>query len=133
VGFTRITVQVCNSNDLARCEELEVLVDTGAMLSVIPAPILQRLGIKPVGRRRFRSFDGRSVQREVGPAAFSYQGDIAFASVIFGGASDTPLLGVTALEMLGYEVDPVSQELKPIELLMLTQIPLVRQQGGDEG
>ncbi len=33
--------------------------------------------------------------------------------------SDTPVLGVTALESLGYEVDPVTRKLKPVELLMI--------------
>jgi len=30
-----------------------------------------------------------------------------------------PLLGVTTLELLGLQVDPVSGELKPLELFML--------------
>ena len=35
------------------------------------------------------------------------------APVFFGAAKDTPVLGATALEALGYQVDPVSKELKP--------------------
>jgi len=30
---------------------------------------------------------------------------------------DTPILGATALECLGYQPDPVTKKLKPIELL----------------
>lgn len=132
MGFTRITVTICNANDLARCQDIEVLVDTGATASFIPAQTLRQIGVVPAGRRRFKSFDGRVVERQVGAVVFSYKGDIAGAPVIFGQGTDTPLLGVTALEALGYEVDPVSHELKPIELLMLTQIPMVRQPTQDD-
>jgi len=39
--------------------------------------------------------------------------------VIFGEPGDTPVLGATSLESLGYQVDPVTRKLKPIELLMI--------------
>ncbi|MGQ9515465.1 MAG: hypothetical protein ACUVTL_10550 [Thermoproteota archaeon] len=40
------------------------------------------------------------------------------APVIFG-KKDTPVLGFAAPEALGYQVDPISKELKPTELLTL--------------
>jgi predicted aspartyl protease len=42
--------------------------------------------------------------------------------VIFGEAADQPVLGVTALEMMGLEVDPVRGELRPTEFLLLSVI-----------
>jgi hypothetical protein len=39
--------------------------------------------------------------------------------VIFAEKDDTPVLGATALEAMGLQVDPVTKELKPVELLML--------------
>jgi hypothetical protein len=40
--------------------ELEGIVDTGAIYSVVPRRILEELGIKPVERRRFKAFGGTS-------------------------------------------------------------------------
>jgi len=40
-------------------------------------------------------------------------------TVIFGEEKDTAILGVTALEALGLEVDPIKNTLKKAQLLML--------------
>ncbi|MEM3697348.1 MAG: hypothetical protein QXQ94_07605 [Candidatus Bathyarchaeia archaeon] len=39
--------------------------------------------------------------------------------VIFGEKGDTSILGATSLESLGFQVDPVTKKLKPIEFLMI--------------
>jgi predicted aspartyl protease len=39
--------------------------------------------------------------------------------VIFGERGDAPVLGATSLEALGYQVDPVTKKLRPVELLMI--------------
>ncbi|MEM2194001.1 MAG: hypothetical protein QW803_05985 [Candidatus Methanomethylicia archaeon] len=59
------------------------------------------------------------MERNVGVTVFEYEDTRAGASVIFGEAEDTPVLGATALEALGYQVDPVTKQLKPIGLLMI--------------
>ncbi len=43
----------------------------------------------------------------------------ADVEVVFAQQDDAEVLGVTALESLGYEVDPVTQVLKPVSLLAL--------------
>ena len=40
-------------------------------------------------------------------------------TVVFGDDDDPPIMGVTALETLGYEVDPVNGKLNRVDLLML--------------
>jgi hypothetical protein len=42
-----------------------------------------------------------------------------FVPIVFGEPEDIPVLGATALESLGYQIDPVSKKLKPVELLMV--------------
>ena len=49
----------------------------------------------------------------------TYEDSIIGTSVIFGEPDDIPVLGVTALEALGYQVDPVSQRLIKVESLQL--------------
>jgi predicted aspartyl protease len=39
--------------------------------------------------------------------------------VVAGQDGDIPVLGVTTLEILGLEVDPVSRKLKPTDYLLL--------------
>jgi aspartyl protease family protein len=118
MGFTNVRVLVCNPTDEERCQELEMLVDTGAALSVVPGSILTRIGIQPLGTRRFRAFGG-VIERETGTVEIQYSGDRAGVSAVFGAKDDPPVLGVTALETLGYQVDPTTGELKPTELLLL--------------
>jgi hypothetical protein len=43
----------------------------------------------------------------------------AVVPMVFGELGDTSALGASALESLGYQLDPVSNRLKPVELLMI--------------
>jgi predicted aspartyl protease len=118
LGFAYIALRVY-SVDLSSVEEVEVLVDSGALFTSIPRSTLERLGLKPVARRRLRVYGGGVVERDIGGAAVEYGERRAVVPVVFGEPEDTPVLGTTALESLGYQVDPVSKRLKPIELLMV--------------
>ena len=40
-------------------------------------------------------------------------------TTIFGEEDDPAIMGVTALESLGFDVDPVAGRLKSVEMLML--------------
>ena len=46
-------------------------------------------------------------------------GEFVGGTVIFGGDDAEPLLGVTALESVGIEVDPVNQRLKRLPAVRL--------------
>jgi hypothetical protein len=48
-----------------------------------------------------------------------YDSERAIVPVIFGEPEDIPVLGITALESLGYQLDPVRKKLVPVELLMV--------------
>jgi clan AA aspartic protease len=115
MGFTRVAVLLHGPEG---SERVELLADTGAILTSVPREILERIGVAPFGRRRLKTYGG-VVEREVGAATIEYKGVRTVASVIFGERGDEPILGVTALEALGYEVDPVTKRLKPTELLMV--------------
>ena len=118
MGFIRVNVEVSNPAAPDDSESVRVLVDTGATLSVLPASMLERLGIRRIRRRRFRGFGG-VVTREIGTAEMHYDGEIAAVNVVFGAEDDPPIIGVTALEVLGFEVDPVSGKLNPVDMLVM--------------
>jgi len=97
----------------------ELLADTGAIYTVLRREKLERLRIEPRGKRRFKTADGRISERDIGVSEIEVGGQRTYSTVVFGEESDAEVLGLTTLEELGLQVDPVSGELKPLELLLL--------------
>ena len=108
-GPMYIKVNLSNPARKGKKREVKLLVDTGAILTAVPRKILEELQIKPVGRRRLRVFGGQIVEREIGATLINYAEATAGITVIFAEEKDTPVLGATALEALGYQVDPVTK------------------------
>jgi len=104
-----------SSADRVRAQALELIVDTGSTLTWIPAEVLEGLGHQPVGRQRFRTVDGSTVERPVGDAPVECEGQRGFVGVVFAGPGDASVLGVTALERLGLEVNPSTGTLRKVD------------------
>lgn len=120
MGTLSVRVKVSNPSDGGKAFEQEMVVDTGAYMSILPRSVLEGLGIRPVTRRSFGLADGKTrIERDVGTANFSYKEFIGGSPVIFGEESDKALLGVLTIEALGLMVDPVKGELKPVEMFLL--------------
>ncbi|MFQ5879033.1 MAG: aspartyl protease family protein [Dehalococcoidia bacterium] len=121
MGFIRVPVKVFAPADGHQPVEVEALVDTGANYSILPRQALESLGVTPLGRGRFRTIEGRPIERDVANVAIEVAGrrSLGMVPVIFGEPNDRPVLGVTALEMMGLAVDPARGELRPTEFLML--------------
>jgi len=119
MDFTYVKVRVNNPADLAKSDMIELLVDSGAIFTSVPRTTLEKLGLKPIARRKLKVYGGTVVERDIGVAVIEYGGNLAGVPVIFGELEDTPILGATSLEALGYQVDPITKQLKPIELLMV--------------
>ena len=118
MGFVRVEVGVSNPANPEHEERIELLVDTGALLSVIPRSLLEQLGVTPLGARNFKGLGG-DIQRDAGAMLVRHDGSVASVTAIFGKEGDPAVMGVTALEALGYQVDPVTGELRPTEMLLL--------------
>ena len=114
----RVRTRVWNVFDPSRAREVEMLVDTRAVYTVLPATLLHELGVEPIGSRRFRLADGRIIERPVGIVGIEVRGLKTHTIAVFGDPG-TYLLGVVTLEELGLEVDPVRGELRPMELLLM--------------
>ncbi|MFB3888053.1 MAG: retroviral-like aspartic protease family protein [Candidatus Bathyarchaeia archaeon] len=115
----KVKVQVRNIHKPDLKSEVDLLVDTGAIYTILKRERLTGLSVEPRDKRQFKTADGRVIEREVGGVEVEIKGHSAYSIVIFGEASDAEVLGVTTLEELGLQVDPVSGELKPLELLLL--------------
>ena len=119
MGATHVTVAVANpANPDNRWEGL-FLVDTGAIDCYIPGKHLRELGIKPIGQRTYELADGTELALDIGVAQIEFMGEAVGATVIFGSDDAEPLLGVTALESVGIEVDPQNQRLKRLPAVRL--------------
>jgi predicted aspartyl protease len=118
VGLTVLKVKVGNPARPKVTRELEFLVDSGAVYSVVPASTLRKLGIKPLATQEFRLADGTAIHRRKGIALFQYQDKIGGADVIFGEKGDSNLLGAFTLEALGLALDPLRRELKPLPMIL---------------
>jgi len=119
MGLTKKILKVRNSRDARKSSNVEFLVDSGAVYSLVPAHILKRLGLKPYRKLSFFLADGTEIKREVGDAYFSFNGGSAPSPVIFGEKGDEPLLGAVTLESLGLVLDPFRREIYPIQRMLL--------------
>jgi len=122
MGATHVTVAVSNPSAPDTRWESLFLVDTGTTDCYVPGKQLRALGIKPEGRRSYELADGRKLIAEVGIARIEFMGDVLGATVIFGEDDAEPLLGVTALESVGIEVDPKNQRLKRLPAVRLKSV-----------
>ena len=62
----------------------------------------------PERRRVYEPAEGRTITLDVGFGMIEFMGDIVAGTIIFGEADAEPILGVTALESAGIEVDRAS-------------------------
>ena len=119
MGRLDVGVRVAHPTDRTRAEEVELLVDTGATFTVLPADVWQRIGLTSETTRRLRTADGRVLERPQGLAYIEINSQLGTVPVVQGGEGDISVLGVTSLEILGLAVDPVKRELVPSEHLYL--------------
>ncbi|MEK6258789.1 MAG: clan AA aspartic protease [Planctomycetota bacterium] len=120
MGATQVTVTVRNPADLNRSWDGLFLVDTGATDSMIPRVHLEAIGLKPKGQRVYELADGSELTFDVTTADLEFMGEIVGGTIIMGDDDNAePLLGVTALESVGIEIDPKNQRLKRLPAVRL--------------
>ncbi|MCI0438729.1 MAG: aspartyl protease family protein [Chloroflexi bacterium] len=111
-------MEVGNPSNPDVTETVDFLVDSGAVYSVVPTPVLERLGIRPLSQQEFRLANGTRMRRSKGIALFRYGERVGGADVIFGEEGDSNLLGATTLESLGLVLDPLKRELRPLPMVL---------------
>ncbi|MEW6752559.1 MAG: clan AA aspartic protease [Candidatus Latescibacterota bacterium] len=119
MGATHVTVTVRDPADPQKTWEGLFLVDTGAVDCLVPGKHLRGIGLAPEGQRTYELADGAEVRRDITVVEIEFMGDVVGSTVIFGGDDAEPILGVTALESVGLEVDPRSQRLKRLPAVRL--------------
>ena len=111
MGATHVTVAIRNPADPDRVWEGLFLVDTGATDCLVPRPHLESIGLLPEAQRRYGLADGSEVRLDIAGGRIEFMGETTWGTIVFGDENAEPLLGVTALESVGIEVDPRNQNL----------------------
>jgi len=104
-------------------ESLNALVDTGATYTVVPASILERLGVVVHRTSVFEFADGRQEEWRMGRTWIRLEDRQEMTLVVFGVEGVAPILGAVTLEELLLGVDPVKQKLIPVTGLMMSSPP----------
>jgi len=95
--------------------DLELLVDSGATYTVIPANVLKSLEIESIRLIRLRLADNRVIEKPLGEIGIEIEGYKASATPVVFGDEGIYLLGSVTMEQLGLMPDPVYKKLKPTE------------------
>ena len=119
MGATYVDVTIRNPADPGRTWTGAFLVDTGAFDSLVPRTHLEAIGLVPKDRREYILADGSKSDLDITTADIEFQGVVVGGTIVYGDAGTEPLLGVTALESGGFEVDPRTQELKRLRAVRL--------------
>lgn len=115
MGHTTVKVGIFNKK---KSREVELLVDTGSAYSWVSRAVLKELGIKPTNRRKFKTIEGKRIEREIAEAVFEYEGERATTIVVFAEERDASVFGLHALEGLALEVDPLARTVRKAEALL---------------
>jgi predicted aspartyl protease len=89
---------------------LKALVDTGATFPALPEDIVERLGLPVHGEVEAETATGKE-KVKLALAIIQLEDRTAASYVIVRPKNTTPLIGVVALEQMGYRVDPVTGKL----------------------
>ena len=121
MGATHVTVVIRNPAEPERVWEGLFLVDTGATDCLVPRKHLEAIGLLPRTQRIYGLADGSEIRLDVTGGEIQFMGETTWGTIVFGEDDAEPLLGVTALESVGIEVDPRNQTL--------TRLPATRLRG----
>ena len=119
MGATYVDVTIRNPADPERSWTGKFLVDTGAFDSLVPRVQLEAIGLTPRGRREYVLADGKPVAMDITIAEIEFEGEVVGGTIVYGDESAELLLGVTALESGGFEVDPHNEEMKRLPAVLL--------------
>lgn len=119
MGTFREKAKIINPVNRALSVEIEMIVDSGATYTQVPASILTKLNIDRKFKRNLKIATGEIIEREAGEIQITVKGETLTTLVIFGDEASEPLLGAVTLEQFGLAVDPINKTLIPVPELML--------------
>lgn len=111
MGLTYVTTAIHSLAGKGKPFEDQFLVDTGAIDCMIPADKLHTAGVPVDGRDSYELANNQLVEYPYGHAWVEFMGMKTVSRIIFGPEDSEPILGVVALESVGFGIDPVTKTL----------------------
>ncbi len=122
MGATHVTVTIRNPAAPEKSWQGLFLVDTGAIDSLVPIDKLEAIGLKPKAQRVYELVAGTEVKMDITTGDIEFMGEIVGGTIICAAPGTEPILGVTALESVGIDVDPRNQQSKRMPAPRLKKI-----------
>lgn len=122
MGLTDVEGRLSAKGRRQRPRRIRLLVDSGAVYSVLPKPEWQALGLKPERELDFVLADGSTLTRGVSECAFELDGRRATSPVVLGETEDEALLGAVTLETLGLMLNPLNRTLQPMRMILARHV-----------
>ena len=122
MGAIQVTVTIRNPAAPEQFWEDLFLVDTEAIDSLVPRDRLESIGLQPKAQRIYELADGSEVKMDSTTGDIEFMGEIVGGNIIFGDPGTEPILGVTALESVGINIDPRNQKLKRMPATRLKKL-----------
>jgi len=97
--------------DEVKKAEVKALVDTGATFPALPKEIITEIALPSLGEHPAQTAEGAGKVELVANAIIKIEDRIAQSPIIARPKGTTPLIGVVALEQMGYKVDPTTGKL----------------------
>ncbi len=116
VGTFRIGAKVWKMGSAEPKEAVELIADTGASYTTLPAPLLEGLGVERERKVNLKIADGSTLTKDVGFVGIDLgEGRRLPATPVIFGEPSVYLLGAMTLEMLSLAADPVNKRLVTVE------------------
>jgi len=98
--------------------EVDLLIDTGSTHTWVDKTILKAIGVEKKRRHKFRTIEGKILERDIGEAKINLMDKETSTIVVFAEPGDAEVLGFYALEGLMLEFDHASGRLKHSEIAL---------------
>jgi len=117
MSITFLNIKIANPKNGKKALTRRLLVDSGAVYSVLPRKDLKKLGIKPDSKQKFILANNKEIEKQVGEARFIW-GDLQRTAPVVFGNKGVYLLGATTLETMGLVLDPLNRKLDKLPMLL---------------
>ena len=117
-----VMLQVWNPAQPGEVEELSAVVDLHSTFSWISRARLERLGVSPSRKMRFRLKGEGIVERDVASVYIALKNGPVGDLVVMAEAGEPEIMGAHTIDALGMVVDPVQRKLVPTVMWALSSV-----------
>ena len=114
MGTFSVSAGLANPQRGERRLSLDLLVDTGATWTMLPADVVSRLGLSASRERMVTLANGERVTYPAGQVAIQLNGEEIITIFLAGPPDGLALLGAVTLEEFGLAPDPIRKTLVPV-------------------